>query len=464
MRDEKIVRESNDRDTIGAGAFRVLGSRRGVVWTATLVLLWLLAPIAHAAEVLVLRVDTVIHPVAAEFIAESIAEANAVDAAALVIELSTPGGLLNSTRRISTSILESKVPVVVYVSPSGAHAASAGFFILMSGDVAAMAPGTNTGAAHPVGGEGEDIEGHMGDKVEEDSAANIRSLALRNGRNVELAESAVLESRSFTADEALEQGLIDLVAPSLDRLLQELDGWEVKRPGEDAIVLSTAEASVRRLEMSPVQRLLAVVAHPNVAYILLSLGMIGIYFEFANPGVILPGVVGAICLILGFYALSVLPLNFAGVALILLAILLFVAEVKVTSMGILTLGGVVSLVFGSLMLFKSPDPAMRVSFSVIAGVTTAIVCTALFLMTLVIRTHRSRVTTGREGLVGKIGRVRTHLNPRGKVFVHGELWDAIVGELEPGVGHDPSGIDSGAEIEVVAVDGLTLRVRPVNPS
>ncbi len=408
-------------------------------------------------EVLVIEVSGVIHTVAAEFVTESIAEADAVDAAALVIELSTPGGMLDATREISSAMLEAETPIVVYVSPSGAHAASAGFFLLMSADVAAMAPGTNTGAAHPVGGGGEDIEGHMGEKVEEDTAANMRSLARRNGRNVELAEAAVLESRSFTADEALEEGLIDLVAPSLQALLSEIDGRQIVRPDEEPIEIATLEAAVRRLEMTPVQKLLSVISHPNIAYLLLSIGMMGLYFEFANPGVIVPGVVGAICLILGFYALSVLPLNYAGVALILLAILLFLAEIKVTSMGILTMGGVIALVTGSLMLFKSPDPALQVSRSLVYAVAGGVAVMALFAMTLVVKTHRTRIATGLEGLVGKVGTVRTPIDPRGKVFVHGELWDAMLEPTELG----RETVDSGSEVEVVAVEGMNLRVRPL---
>ena len=409
--------------------------------------------VVASGEVLVLSLDTIIHPVASEFVAESIAEAERVDAEAVVIEISTPGGLMTSTRKISTAILGSKVPVIVYVSPSGVHAASAGFFILMSGDIAAMAPGTNTGAAHPVSGEGGDIEGDMGDKVEEDAAANIRTLAARNDRNVELAEAAVLESRSFTEEEALAEGLIDIIAPSVEKLLEDLDGREVQREGE-TITLATRDAPIRRLEWSPVQRFLAIVAHPNVAYILLSLGFLGLYFEFANPGVILPGVAGSICLILGFYALSVLPLNYAGVALILLAVVLLIAEIKVTSMGILTIGGVVSLVVGSLMLFKSPDPALQVSLSLILGVAMTVALLAVFLMTLVVRTFRTKVTTGRQGLIGKRGVVKRPIEPSGKVFVHGELWDAVA---------EHSGeIDLGEEIEVVAVEGMCLRVREIH--
>ncbi|MFQ5349989.1 MAG: nodulation protein NfeD, partial [Thermoanaerobaculia bacterium] len=306
-----------------------------------------------------ITVDSIIHPVVQTFVAESLAEAGRLDADLFVIELSTPGGLLTSTRQIVQEMLGADIPVVVYVSPSGAHAASAGFFLLMAADVAAMAPGTNTGAAHPVGGQGEDVEGDLGEKVEQDAAAQIRSLAARNGRNADLAESAVVESKSFTAEEALENGLIDLIAADLDELLSEIDGRVLEAGRDEPATLRTADADVRSLEMSSFQRLLSAIAHPNIAYILMTLGGLGLYFELSNPGAILPGVVGAICLILAFFALSVLPVNYAGIALIMLAIVFFIAEIKVVSYGLLTVGGLVSLVLGSLMLFKSADPAIR---------------------------------------------------------------------------------------------------------
>jgi membrane-bound serine protease (ClpP class) len=402
--------------------------------------------------VMVARVDSIIQPVVADYLVDTLAEADRVGAAAVVVELNTPGGLMTSTREISQAMLNATTPVVVYVAPSGAQAASAGFFILMSADVAAMAPGSNTGAAHPVGGQGEDIKGTMGEKVEQDAAANIRSLAARRGRNVELAEKAVVESRSFTAEEAKEEGLIDVVAPSLEELLADIDGFEVEKASGEKVALATAEAPVERTDMSPVQRFLSILVHPNVAYILLTLGFLGLYFELSNPGVILPGVVGGICLILGFYGLSVLPVNYAGLALILLAMILFIAEVKVTSFGLLTVAGVISLVVGSLMLFKSTDPAVRVSLSLVYGMAAFALITATFLVTLVVRAHRSQVQTGAEGLVGRRAVARTALEPRGKVFLHGELWDA---EAE-------TSVPAGQEVEVAAVDGLRLKVRPLS--
>ena len=407
---------------------------------------------AAKAPVLVARVDTIIHPVAAEFVRRAVAEAEAARAAALVIELDTPGGLLTSTGEITRALLQSRVPVVVWVGPEGAQAASAGFVVLMAADVAAMAPGTNTGAAHPVTGDGKDVGGKMGEKVAQDTAAQVRALAARHGRNVQLAQAAVLESRSFTAEEALRARLVEVVAPTLPALLRSVHGRQVGGKAGGAVQpLRIAGAAVRRLEMGPVQRLLAVVSHPNVAYILLSLGFLGLYFELATPGAVLPGVVGAICLLLGFYALSVLPLDYTGVALLLLAVLFFLAEIKVASYGLLTVAGAVCLVLGSLMLFESPEPALRVSLWLVAAVAGSVVVTAAFLMTLVLRTHRSPVRTGREGLVGERGVARTSLAPAGKAFVHGELWSAVAEQpLEP-----------GQPLEVVSVEGLTLRVRPL---
>ena len=400
--------------------------------------------------VVLVSVDSIIHPVAEEFIVDSLDHANYLDAEAFVLELSTPGGLLTSTREIFTAMLESETPVVVFVSPRGSQAASAGFFLLMAADVAAMSPGTNTGAAHPVGGQGEEIEGPMGEKVAKDAAATIRSLATRNGRNAELAEEAVLESRSFTADEALEAGLIDILATNVPDLLQELNGTEVAREGRDLVVLQTADARVETLEMSGFQKFLSTIAHPNIAYILMTLGGLGLYFELSNPGAVLPGVVGGICLILAFFALSVLPVNYAGIALIILAMIFFIAEVKVTSYGLLTVAGVISLILGSLMLFKSADPAIRVSLELIISMAVFTLVVVTFLVSMVVRAHRTQVATGAEGLLHKHGVTRTQVGGRGKVFVHGEIWNASADEEIP----------AGTPVEVFSIDGLTLRVRP----
>jgi len=405
------------------------------------------APAAAEPAVLRAPLRSIIHPIAEQFLVESLAEAERTEAAALVVELDTPGGLLDSTRAMNSAILASPVPVVVWVGPSGARAASAGFFLLMAADVAAMAPGTNTGAAHPVGGAGEAIEGVMKDKAREDAAATIRALASQRGRDPGLAEQAVVESRAFTAQEALEKGLVDLVVPDFDALLAALDGREVRK-GEQVLTLRTAGLPVRTVEMSASQRFLSALAHPNLAYILLTLGFLGIYFELSHPGAVLPGVVGGICLLLAFFGLSVLPVNYAGIALILLALLLFVAEVKVTSYGLLTVGGIISLVLGSLLLFRSAEPALRVSFELVLGIALGMAIIVGFLARLAFRAQTRRVTTGNEGLVGARGVAVSALTPKGKVKVAGEYWYAVA----------DAPIEAAAEVEVTGVDGLTLRV------
>lgn len=403
-------------------------------------------------EILRLRIASIIHPVAEEYLREGLEEADRVGAAAVVVELDTPGGLLTSTREMSTAMLAARTPVIVWVAPDGAQAASAGFFLLQAADFAAMAPATNTGAAHPVGAGGETIEGDLGAKAEQDAAATIRALAERRGRNVALAESAVVESRSFTAQEALDQNLIDLVAPSLPALLAELDGRPFEKPAGEERTLELSGRVVRDVEMSAFQRFLSRIAHPNLAGILLTIGMLGLYFELSNPGAVLPGVVGGICLLLAFFALSVLPVSYIGVGLVALAVVFFVAEVKVAGTGLLALAGIISLVLGLGMLFRTAEPAMRVSKSVIgtmAVVAALLVAGAVF---LVAKTYRNKVTTGAEGLVGSRAVARSALAPTGKVFLEGEWWNAVA----------DTEIAAGSPVEVVAVDGMTLRVRPVD--
>lgn len=418
-----------------------------------LVALGLLLPLLGLAQgpspVYRVKVKGAIHPISTELIVDAIREADAAGAAALVIELDTPGGLMTSTREITTAILGAKTPVVVYIGPAGAQGASAGFFILMAADVAAMAPGTNAGAAHPVGGQGETVEGVLGKKMEEDAAANVRSLALRNGRNVELAQAAVIESRSYTAQEALDGKLIDLIAPTVPALLNAIDGRPVKRDGR-TVTLRTAGAEVVEVELSPFRRFLGVLADPNLASMLLVLGFLGLYFELMNPGAILPGVVGAICLILAFFALSVLPVDYAGLALILLAVVLFIAEVKITSYGLLAVGGTVSLVLGLLMLFKTPEPALRVSLEFIAILAVFSLAVVGFLAMMTLRVRQVPVRTGHEGMIHELGTARTALAPRGKVFVHGEIWDAVAEEP----------VAAGETVQVTGVRNLTLAVRP----
>jgi membrane-bound serine protease (ClpP class) len=406
------------------------------------------APAAGSGDVLVVKIKSAIHPVSAELIQDAILEADRTGATALVIELETPGGLMTSTRTITTAILGARTPVAVYVAPSGAQAASAGFFILMSADVAAMAPGTNTGAAHPVGGQGEDIDGVLGEKAEQDAAANIRSLAVRNGRNVQLAEAAVVKSRSYTAHEALEGKLIDLVAADLPSLVRALDGRVVKR-GTAQLTIRTVGAEVRRFEISALRAFLGVLADPNITYLLLGFGTLGLFVEITHPGAVFPGVLGAICLILSFYGLSVLPVNYAGLALVLLAVIFFVLEIKITSYGMLTVAGVISLVIGSLMLFKTPEPALRVSVELIAMLSAFALLVVGFLAFMALRAQRAPVRTGLEGLINEVGTARSPLNPRGKVFVHGEIWDAVSDEP----------VAAGESVEVMSVRNLTLGVR-----
>ena len=413
-----------------------------------------LAPVASSApgpaagEVLTVKVKSPIHPVSAELIVDAIQDADRRNAAALIIQLDTAGGLLTSTRDITTAILAARTPVVVYVAPGGAQAASAGFFILMSADVAAMAPGSNAGAAHPVAGGGEDIPGTLGKKMEQDAAANIRSLAVRNGRNVQLAEEAVLQSRSFTAEEALQNKLIEVIAPDLPALIRALDGRVIHR-GAAQVTLHTAGAAVRPFEISSLRAFLGVLADPNVTYLLLGLGWLGLFFELMHPGAVLPGVVGAICLVLSFYGLSVLPVNYAGLALILLAVVFFILEIKLPSYGMLTVAGVVCLVLGSLMLFKTPESALRVSVELIAMVSVFTLLVVGFLVVMALRAQALPVRTGAEALIHEIGTARSPLSPRGKVFVQGEIWDAVADEP----------VAAGEPVEVVAVRNLTLAVR-----
>ncbi len=399
-----------------------------------------------------IRLDSIVHPVAADFLVQSLDEADRMGAEVVVVELDTPGGLATSMHEMTTAMQEAVTPVVVYVAPSGARAASAGFFMLMAADIAAMAPGTNTGAAATINLGGDDLSETLQQKVEQDSRAAIRAMAQRRGRNVELAELAITESRAYSSSEALEGGLIDFVAGDFEHLLEQLEGREVtKVEGREPQLLSVVGAPVRELEMTKVQHFLAAIIGPNIALALLSFGGIALLIELYNPGSILPGAVGAICLILGAFGVSMLPVNYAGLALIALAMLLFIAEIKVISYGLLTVGGVISLVLGGLILFRSSEPALRVSVGMLASVATFALLAAGSLAYLALSASRQQVTTGAEGLVHRRAQARTALAPRGKVFVHGELWDAV----------SDAPVAAGAQVEVVAVDRLTLQVRPV---
>lgn len=430
-------------------------SRRSVVWIVFLLVgvLSLLSSSAAAEGgnvVRVVKVKGAINPVVADYVTRSISVAEQEAAHAVVIEIDTPGGLDSSMQQIIQSIVQSKVPVIAYVSPQGGRAASAGAFIVMASHVAAMAPNTNIGAAHPVAmGEGE-MDETMTAKVTNDAVARIKSLAERRGRNVEWAEKAVRESISSTEKEALDQRVIEYIANDLGSLLQQVDGKEVTLDS-GKVTLRTVGAITVPIEMNFIEQFLHAISDPNIAYILMILGINGILFELMNPGAIFPGVVGGICLLMAFFALGTLPVNYAGVALILLAFILFVADIKMPTHGILTVGGVVSMILGSLLLLNSDAPYFTVSWSVIAGVVIATASFFFLAIGAIARTYRRPATTGVEGIVNAVGTARTELNPDGVVLLQGENWDATV-EGEP--------VAKGARVIVTGVDGLHLTVKP----
>lgn len=410
------------------------------------VLLLLAVASASAAqrEVFIIKVADAISPGTAEFIKSGIKKAEETGAAVVIIELDTPGGLAESMRLIVQNILASNVPIAVFVSPGGARAASAGVMITMAADVAAMAPGTNIGAAHPVGAGGKEIDGKMSEKVINDMVAQAKSVAEKRGRNAKWVESAIRESVSVTETEALKENIIDLVAKDIDDLIQQLDGRELKDRG----VLNLAEAKKVYHKETLRTKILKTISNPNIAYILMMIGLAGLYFELSHPGAIFPGVIGGIALILAFFALQTLPINYAGVLLIVLAIIFFIMEMKITSYGLLSVAGVVSLLLGSLMLFEGSTPDMKVSLRVV--LPTVILISGFFVAVagLVFRAQVSKPTTGSKGLVGEIGVVKKALTPEGKVFVHGELWNAR--SKEP--------LDEDVRVRVVNVVNLVLEV------
>jgi membrane-bound serine protease (ClpP class) len=403
-----------------------------------------------AKEIIVLTVDGVIHPPHAGYVIKGIKKAHEIKAEAVIIQLDTPGGLDTSMRDIVKEILNSHIPIVVYVAPKGARAASAGAFITLSANVAAMAPGTSIGAAHPVALGGEKMDKTMVEKITNDAVAYIKSIAQQRERNVEWAELAVRKSISSTETEALKKGVIDLIADDLQTLIKELHGKKVKTVlGEK--VLSTKDAKINDMKMNFRERFLNFISNPNIAYILLMIGIYGIIFELSNPGAIFPGVIGAICLILAFYSLQTLPINYAGVGLLLLGIILFVLELKYPSFGLLTLGGIACFVLGSIMLFDYADPAFKLSISVIIPVTIITALFFAFLLRLIYKAHKRKPVTGVEELTGLRGIAKTDITTRGgMVMVHGELWQAIC---------DKDIIKKDEEIIVEEVRGLTLKVR-----
>jgi membrane-bound serine protease (ClpP class) len=405
------------------------------------------APARGAGRVLVLRIAGAISPVSAEALAAALDRAEAEGYRALVLEINTPGGLESSMRQMVQRMLASKVPIVAYVSPAGGRAASAGVFIVMAADIAAMAPGTNIGAATPVNLQGG-MDSTMAHKVTNDAAAFARTIARQRGRNVEWAEAAVRQAASVSESEALDLDVVDVVAGSLDDLFAQADGTVIDRPGVcDTLALAGLPRDPVKTNVR--QKLLGVLVDPSIAYILMMLGFYGLLFELQNPGAILPGVVGGICLILAFLALSTLPVNYAGVALIVLALVFFLAEVKVMSHGLLAAGGVVALLLGSMILFQG-GPGAMLSWTVILTVTGVTALFFLFVVGLGLRAQARPVTTGTQGLVGTRGTAETRLAPSGVVRIGGELWNARSGAV----------VEVGGEVVVTGVDGLTLRVRP----
>ncbi|MBD3169596.1 MAG: nodulation protein NfeD [candidate division Zixibacteria bacterium] len=398
----------------------------------------------------IVTVDLPIGPISERIILRAIDIAEEESADAVIIELNTPGGLDTSMRNIIKRILHSEVPVISYVSPSGSRAASAGVFISYSAHVAAMAPGTNIGAAHPVNMGGQ-MDSTMSEKVANDAAAYIRSLASRRGRNAEWAEDAVYKSVSITAKEALEKNVIDIVAKNTEDLLEQCTGKEINI-GDTTAVLQLKDARVERVDITFSDEVLKIISDPNIAYILLSIGMMGLYFEFSNPGAILPGVIGGICLILAFFALSTLPINIAGLLLMFAAGIMFILEIKITSHGILTIGGILSMLIGSMMLIDTEVPYLQVSLSVIIVVVAATAAFFIFAVGFAIKAQKKQVTTGTEGLIGQKAKVYNDFSDgKGQVLLHGERWRAESGQE----------LKKGDNVKVVSIDNLTVKVEKI---
>src|ERR1051325_2098542 len=403
------------------------------------------------ADVVKLNIHDTIHPITTEYIERGIQYATLIHADAILIQLQTPGGLSDATRDIIEAIVASPVPVIIYVGPSGARAASAGFFILESADVAAMAPGTNTGAAHPVLGSGGDIPGEMGKKIENDSAALMRSVVSKRGRNVEVAESAVRQSKSFTDQEALKEHLVEVVAANQADLLRQLEGRTITRFHGGTVMLHTANKTVLEFDQTLKQRILSTLMDPNIAFILFVVGVLGLYFEFNHPGAVAPGVVGFLFIVLAIFALNILPVRYTSLALILLAFVFFTLEAKFASHGILGIAGIVALTLGGLLLVDGPIPEMRVHVWTALAVSVPMGLITVFLMSIALKARRNKVTTGPQGLIGEIGTARTPLDPEGKVFVHGELWNAV--STVP--------VQTGEQVRVRGLAGMQLNVEQV---
>ncbi len=401
-----------------------------------------------SADIYVGELDGVISPASCSYLLRTIEFAEDHDALCLILKLDTPGGLDISMREITKKILNAEIPIVVYVAPKGARAASAGVFILYASHIAAMAPGTNVGAAHPVSIGGEKVDSVMAEKVTNDAVAYLTAIAKERHRNEKWAEKSIRESASIDAETALKLNVCEIIAEDEDDLITQLNGWvaEVK---EERRILNTEASPVRRITMNLKERLLLLLTNPNIAYILLLLGIYGLFFELRNPGMIFPGVVGGICIILGFYALHLLPVNYAGVALILLSAILFILEIYITSGGLLTVGAVISLVLGSLILFESDVPFFRVSWEVIMIAVVIIAAFFIFLLSLGIRAQFKKRQTGKEGIIGEVGVAKTDIKPSGgTVFVHGEYWNAM----------SDKSIRKGCRVKVIDVEEMVLKV------
>ncbi len=435
-----------DESIIRWGALSILGG----LWLVILLIGAL--PFSQAADkhIKVIRIEESINPGTAAFLARGTNEAVEDEAVLLVVQLDTPGGLVSSMRTMVKTIMNAPIPVVTFVSPSGAQAASAGVFVAMAADIAAMAPGTNIGAAHPVVAGGKEMDKTMDEKVVNDLVAFIKSIATRRGRNAEWAEEAVRKSVSVTAEEALKLNVIDLVASDMEDLLVKLEGWPVQtKEGEKTLALKglplqTVQENLR-------DKVLKTISNPNIAYLLMLIGLAGLYFELSHPGTIFPGVIGGISLILAFYAFQTLSVNYAGVLLILLGAILFLLEIKVTSYGLLSIGGVICLTLGSIMLFNTGTPGLRISWSVLIPAVLVISGFFIGVALLALRAHMAKPRTGYRGLIGEIAVAREPLAPEGKVFVHGEIWNATSEDNVP----------VGARVEVVGVENLWLKVRKI---
>jgi membrane-bound serine protease (ClpP class) len=408
----------------------------------------------QTAPIVQIDLDAIVHPVSADYVRQGLGHAKDIGSPAVILRINTPGGLVDSMRDIVEAILMSPVPVITWVGPNGARAASAGFFILVSGDVAVMAPATNSGAAHPVSITGEKISDVMEQKIVSDATAYIRSYVTKRGRNAQLAELAVSESRSFTAQEALKENLIDAVISDVQGIVEAYDGKQVRRFDDHMTTLHLRGSAIQPFEMSTRQKILSRVLDPNIAFILALAGLIGLYVEMTHPGMVLPGVIGGISLVLALFAFNILPVNWTGAALILLAIMMFVLEATVVSHGILALGGILAMIAGAMMLVPGPIPQLRIQFTTTVAVTLPVAAITIFLVRLVYLSYQKKSVTGREAMVGELGVAKSDIEGNGKVFVHGEYWNASSDKPIP----------NGSRVRVTKVQGLKIQVEQVETS